>query len=83
MPKPSTLDRVVQVLSSHFGVLDSEITPNAHIDRDLGADSLDHIEVLMELEDEFGIQISDEEAEPVRTVAEIVRLVEVKLNQDI
>jgi len=67
-----TLDRVKKIIVEQLGVEESEVTPEASITDDLGADSLDQVELVMAFETEFGIDIPDEEAEKIKTVADAV-----------
>lgn len=64
----STFDKVKEVIIDKLGVEDSAITNEAHFVDDLGADSLDTVELIMEFEEEFGIEIPDEDAEKITTV---------------
>lgn len=64
-------ERVKNVISENLGVNDEEITPEAHFVDDLGCDSLDRVELAMSLEDEFGIEIPDEDIIPIMTVADL------------
>jgi acyl carrier protein len=65
-------EKVRETLVNQLGVDEEELTPDAHIREDLGADSLDDVEVVMALEEEFDIEIDDETAERVRTVQQII-----------
>jgi acyl carrier protein len=59
-----------------LGVKESEVTPEATFTGDLGADSLDTVELVMEFEKEFGIQVADEEAEKFQTVGDVITYIE-------
>ena len=68
-------DRVTQVLMEQLGVHEDQVVPGANIEEDLEADSLDRVELVLAVEDEFGIHLSDEEADTLETVGDIVELV--------
>ena len=72
------LERVIAVLADKLSKNEAEIKPESNIKEDLGADSLDMVEVIMGLEDEFNIEISEDDAAKISTVAEIVKYLEEK-----
>ena len=69
-------DKVKQIIADQLGVKKEEVTDNAKFVDDLGADSLDTVELVMALEEEFGIEIPDEEAEKLATVGDAMRYIE-------
>ena len=68
--------RVKEIIVDKLGVDESEVTPEASFTNDLGADSLDTVELIMEFEKEFNIAIPDEEAEKIGTVGDAVKYIE-------
>ena len=72
----STFDKVKEVIIDKLGVDESAITEQAHFVNDLGADSLDTVELIMEFEEEFGIEIPDEDAENITTVNSAIKYIE-------
>ncbi|MFD1928733.1 acyl carrier protein [Sporosarcina siberiensis] len=75
----TVLSRVTKVIVDRLGVDESEIKPEASFREDLGADSLDVVELVMELEDEFDMEISDDDAEKITTVGDTVSYIESKV----
>ncbi len=65
-------EKVRQVISSQLGVTLNEVVPEASFVDDLGADSLDLVELVMAMEEEFGMEIGDEDAERIRTVQDAI-----------
>ncbi len=76
----TVLERVTKVVVDRLGVDEGEVKLEASFREDLGADSLDVVELVMELEDEFDMEISDEDAEKIATVGDAVKYIEEKLN---
>ena len=68
--------RVKSIIVEKFGVEESMVTNEASFTNDLGADSLDTVELIMEIEDEFGISIPDDLAEKISTVGDALKFVE-------
>lgn len=68
--------RVKAIIVDKLGVDESEITPEASFTNDLGADSLDNVELIMEFEKEFDIQIPDDQAETITTVGQAIEYIE-------
>ena len=64
----SAEERLKKIIAEQLSVAEEDITPEAHFIEDLNADSLDLVELIMSLEEEFGVKISDEDAEKIRTV---------------
>ena len=70
------IEKVKQIISEQLGVEESEVTPSASFVDDLGADSLDTVELVMALEEQFDIEIPDEDAEKIRTVQDAIDYIE-------
>lgn len=70
------LEKVKAILSNQFDVAEDTITAETNIQEDLGADSLDVVDMLMSLEDEFDVEIPDEKIETMRTVGDVVAYIE-------
>jgi acyl carrier protein len=69
-------ERVKKIIGEQLGVEEDEVTPEASFVEDLGADSLDTVELVMALEEEFGIEIPDEDAEKITRVKDAVEYIE-------
>jgi len=69
-------ERLVSLIAEKLGVEPGEVTPEAKFIDDLGADSLDIVELIMDLEDEFDLEIPDEEAEKLSTVGDAIKYIE-------
>jgi acyl carrier protein len=72
----STYDRLKKIVVEQLGVDEEEVKPESSFVDDLNADSLDLVELIMSLEEEFGAEISDEDAERIRTVQDAVEYIE-------
>jgi acyl carrier protein len=75
----SVEDKVKQIIVEQLGVDESEVTPTASFIDDLGADSLDTVELVMALEEGFGMEIPDEDAEKITTVKDAIGYIEAHL----
>jgi acyl carrier protein len=73
---PSVEERVKQIIVEQLGVDEGEVTPNASFVDDLGADSLDTVELVMAFEEAFELEIPDEEAEKIKTVKDATDYIE-------
>jgi acyl carrier protein len=71
-------ERVKKIIAEQLGVEEDEVTPEASFVEDLGADSLDTVELVMALEEEFGIEIPDEDAEKILTVGKALDYIKEK-----
>jgi len=69
-------DRIGNIIAEQLGVKPEQITPEAKFIEDLGADSLDTVELVMALEEEFGNEIPDEDAEKLVSVGDVIRFIE-------
>ena len=74
----STFEQVQDIVASQLGVKRAEVKPEASFANDLGADSLDTVELVMALEEKFGVEIPDEDAEKIATVQNAVDYIDSK-----
>jgi len=74
--RKEVVEKVRQIISEQLGVDEAEVTPSASFTDDLGADSLDQVELVMALEEEFALQIGDEDTEKMLTVQNAIDYVE-------
>ena len=73
-------DKVKKIVADHLGIEQEKVTEEASFIDDLGADSLDTVQLVMAFEEEFGSEISDSEAEKILTVGDAVKFIEGKAN---
>jgi acyl carrier protein len=81
MISDDVLRRLKALVAERLGVDESQITPEASFVEDLNADSLDLVELIMSLEEEFNIEIPDEAAEKIRTVGDAIEYLEERLGE--
>ena len=72
-------EKVVKIIVDKLGVKESEVTPEATFTGDLGADSLDTVELVMEFEKAFDVQVEDEAAEKFQTVGDVINYIEANM----
>ena len=75
-------EKVKKMIVEQLGVNESEVVPEAKFIDDLGADSLDIVELVMALEDEYGIEIPDEDAEKIETVGDAIKYIEEHMKKE-
>ena len=73
-----TLDKIKEIIAEQLSVEEDAVKMETHLMKDLEADSLDAVEIIMAIEDEFGIEVPDEDAEKFQTVSDIVSYDEAK-----
>jgi len=81
LTREEIFERVKSIIVEYLGVDEKEVTLKADFREDLGADSLDLVELIMALEDEFGREISDEEAQGITTVGDAIAFIEEHLQE--
>ena len=77
----TTFERVRKIVVEQLSVDEKEVTPQASFQGDLGADSLDTVELVMALEEEFSVEISDEDAEKIASVQDAVNYIEQRVQK--
>lgn len=77
----AVFDKVRKIIAEQLGIDEEDITPDASFTDDLGADSLDLVELVMAFEDGFDIEIPDEDAEKIKTVADAVNYIQSKIGE--
>ena len=73
-------NKIKKIIADHLGIDTSKITDNASFVNDLGADSLDTLELVMAFEEEFGFEINDSDAEKITTVGDAIKFIESQSN---
>ena len=76
MSDNSLADRINKIIVEQLGVNEDQVKPEAKFIEDLGADSLDTVELVMALEEEFGTEIPDEDAEKLQSVGDVIKFIE-------
>lgn len=76
MSDQSTEEKIKKIIVEQLGVNEDQVTPEAKFIEDLGADSLDTVELVMALEEEFGNEIPDEEAEKLQSVGDVIKYID-------
>ena len=76
MSDNSPADRIKKIIVEQLGVNEDQVKPEAKFIEDLGADSLDTVELVMALEEEFGTEIPDEDAEKLQSVGDVIKFIE-------
>ncbi|MCS7063810.1 MAG: acyl carrier protein [Methylacidiphilales bacterium] len=79
MAEKTIEQRVKDIIVEQLGVNPEQVTPTARFIEDLNADSLDTVELIMAFEEEFGVEVPDEEAEKLQSVGDVIRYIEEKV----
>lgn len=74
-----TIDKIKAILADTLGVSEDELSADTNIATDLGADSLDVVEILMAIQDEFDVEVPDSEIENIRTIGELAEYIETNM----
>lgn len=82
MSDQTIASRIIEVIADHLGVVPAEVTPTTDFEKDLGADSLDVVELVMAFEEEFDIEINDEIGHKFRNLQDVVDCVTALLDTD-
>ena len=72
----TVFDQIKEIIVKELQVDPEKVTPEASLKNDLGADSLDAVEIIMDIEDEFDVQIADDQADSIQTVGDLVKYIE-------
>lgn len=75
------LQEIKEIIVKTLGVAESQITENADFQKDLGADSLDSVELIMAFEEKFGIEIPDKEANKIMTIGSVIKYIEERIKE--
>ena len=78
MSEKSIEEKVKDIIVEQLGVNAEQVTPTASVIEDLGADSLDTVELVMAFEEEFGVEVPDEDAEKLQSVGDVIKYIEEK-----
>jgi acyl carrier protein len=81
MAEKSIEDRVKDIIVEQLGVNPEQVTPSASFIEDLGADSLDTVELVMAFEEEFSVEVPDEDAEKLQSVGDVIKYIEDKTSK--
>ncbi len=82
MAEKSLEERVKEIIVEQLGVNPEQVTPEARFIEDLGADSLDTVELVMAFEEEFGVEVPDEDAEKLQTVGNVLEYISEKIEKE-